>query len=59
MSGAPIPQAKRNQILKVIFISLLLDLVCQPSVPELRELTNPDLLYLYPTVVPQAPRVLP
>ena len=59
MSAVPVSQAKRNQILKVVFISLLLDLVYQPSVLELRELTDPDLLYLYPTVVPQAPRVLP
>jgi len=59
MSATPLSPAKRKQILRVIFISLLLDLVCEQITPWARLLTYLDLLYIYPSTLSQAPRILP
>ena len=59
MAATALAPAKRNQILRVIFISLLLDLV-QTSV-RLRGSNAKgwlDIFHLHPTAVPQASRVL-
>lgn len=55
---------KRKQVLKVLFISLLLDLVSRvnhvsTASTVLTVIPTLDLLYLYSPTVPQAPRVLP
>ena len=54
---------RRKQVLKVLFISLLLDLVSRvvhcPSASVRLTLVPLDLLHLHPPAVPQAPRILP
>lgn len=55
---------KRKQVLKVLFISLLLDLVsrtnhCPSASAVLTVVPTLDLLYLHSPAVPQTPRVLP
>lgn len=62
---APVSPERRKKVLKVLFISLLLDLVCLDSAipcfspcPWLT-LQSQDILHLHPTLVPQTPRVLP
>jgi hypothetical protein len=55
---------RRKQVLKVLFISLLLDLVSRvdhgPSAStRLTVVPRLDLLHLHPPAVPQAPRILP
>ena len=60
MATAPIPQAKRKQILRVIFISLLLDLVGgAPNEMVQPLLTTLDFIHLHPPTIPETPRVLP
>ena len=54
---------RRKQVLKVLFISLLLDLVSRvvhcPSTGTHLTVLPLDLLHLHPPAVPQAPRILP
>jgi hypothetical protein len=55
---------RRKQVLKVLFISLLLDLVsrvdhCPSASTHLTVVPPPDLLHLHSPAVPQAPRILP
>lgn len=54
---------RRKQVLKVLFISLLLDLVSRvvhcPSASVRLTVAPLDLLHLHPPAVPQAPRILP
>jgi hypothetical protein len=55
---------RRKQVLKVLFISLLLDLVsrvhhCPYASTRLTVVPCLDLLHLYPPAVSQAPRILP
>lgn len=61
MAATALPAAKRKQILRVIFISLLLDLVGDPLEPTAHMLMgNPlDILHLHTTSLPEAPRILP
>lgn len=62
MSATPIPQERRKQIVKVIFISLLLDLVSMIASFDIKlapvSLLTPfylDLLHLYLAAFPQTP----
>ena len=55
---------RRKQVLKVLFISLLLDLVsridhCPSASTHLTVVPPLDLLHLHSPAVPQAPRILP
>jgi len=56
--AASIDPATRKNVLKVVFISLLLDLVClmRPPALHLQGLISiADLLYVYSTPLPQTP----
>ena len=58
----PVSAALRKKVLKVLFISLLLDLVRHPMPPlvlHATRLTGVDIIHLHPAPVPQAHRVLP
>ena len=59
MAYEPIPQDRRRQILKVIFISLLLDLVRLFFRVLMCADGDIDILYIHPPAFPQAPRILP
>lgn len=57
MSATPIPQEKRKQILKVIFISLLLDLVSMAALFQIVPVSMLtgfclDLLHVYLATFP-------
>jgi hypothetical protein len=61
---APVSPERRKKVLKVLFISLLLDLVCLDCstpcfFPVPSAYTSQDILHLHPTLVPQTPRILP
>lgn len=60
MAYEPIPQDRRRQILKVVFISLLLDLVPLLFIMSLIDIDGGlDIVHIHPPAFPQAPRILP
>ena len=59
MSAIPVSPVKRKQILRVIFISLLLDLVSSYLHYEKSLLTFSDIVYIHPSPLSKAARILP
>ena len=64
MAAKPLDSAKRKQILRVIFISLLLDLVCARgtvaySLRDSADVQMVDIIHLHSPTLPKTPRVLP
>ena len=59
MPAIPVSPVKRKQILRVIFFSLLLDLVSLYLRYKQRLLTLSDIIHLHPSSLSKAPGILP
>ena len=61
MASTSTPQTERKKVLKVIFISLLLDLVCAPfcAKASARLIDDLDIIYVHFTTFPEALGILP